>query len=147
MADQSSKAIVRRFFETISARDPGAADGILTSDYTLHMVGLPAPVRGRDAWKGVIQSYFQAFPDLTVSSQEEIAEGDRVAVRYTWSGTQRGDFMGIPATHRRVSVSGTSVFRVAGDRVAEEWHLDDVFGLLQQLGVAPTPGQPAAAAR
>jgi steroid delta-isomerase-like uncharacterized protein len=147
VATTASKTIVRRFLsETIGGRDPNAADGILTPDYTLHMVGFPAPVRGRDAWKGVIQNYFAAFPDLAVSTQEEIAEGDRVAIRYSWSGTHRGDFMGIPATQKRVSVSGMVVFRVTDDRVAEEWHLDDVLGLLQQLGAIPTPGQSAAVA-
>ena len=140
MSGQDNQAVVRRFLSTVIAeRNTEAADQVLTSDYTVHFVGLPQPIAGLSAWKQVIGGYFSAFPDLQLELQEEIAQGDRVAVRYVWTGTQRGAFMGIPATGRSVRVTGCSTFRVAGDRVAEEWHLDDTLGLLQQLGVAPAP--------
>jgi predicted ester cyclase len=69
-----------------------------------------------------------------VLTKEEIAENQRVSVRYIWSGTHRGAVMGIAPTGRHVRVA------VAADKVAEEWHLDDTLGLLRQLGVAPEPG-------
>jgi steroid delta-isomerase-like uncharacterized protein len=139
MSAQENKALVRRFLAALGAQDLTAVDDVLSSDYTLHMVGLPQPVQGLAAWKETISAYFAAFPDLEVELEDEIAEGDRVVIRYAWRGTHRGDFMGIAATGRMVRVPGTIVFRVAGDRVAEEWHLDDALGLLQQLGAVPQP--------
>ena len=140
MSGHDNKAIVRRFLSAVIAeRNPDAADQVLTPDYTVHFVGMPRPIAGLSAWQQVIGGYFSAFPDLQLELQEELAEGDRVAVRYVWTGTQRGAFMGIPATGRPVRVTGSSTFRIAGDKVAEEWHLDDTLGLLQQLGVAPQP--------
>jgi steroid delta-isomerase-like uncharacterized protein len=146
MSNQDNKALVRRFLgSVIGAHDPAAAAGVLTSDYTVHMPGLPGPVRGLDQWTGLIGSYFAAFPDLEIGLEDEIAEGDRVAIRYVWTGTHRADFMGIPATGRAVRVPGTVVFRIADARVAEEWHFDDVLGLMQQLEVGSPQSSPAAA--
>src|SRR5438045_8883421 len=89
MSNQENKALVRRFLSSvIGAHDPSAADDVLTSDYTVHMPGLPGPVRGLDQWKGLIASYFAAFPDLEVGLEDEIAEGDRVAVRSGGSGNE-----------------------------------------------------------
>jgi steroid delta-isomerase-like uncharacterized protein len=141
MSSQDSKVVVRRFLSTvIAARDPQAAAQVLTSDYAVHFVGMPQPITGLSAWQQVIAGYFSAFPDLQLELEEEIAENERVSVRYIWSGTHRGAFMGIPPTGRHVRVAGHSTFRVSADKVAEEWHLEDTLGLLRQLGVAPEPG-------
>jgi steroid delta-isomerase-like uncharacterized protein len=141
MSAQENKILVRRFLEDVIERqDLGAADAVQSDDYTLHMPGLPGPVRGLAAWKGVIAGYFEAFPDLHLTIEDEVAENDRVAIRYVWSGTQRGPFLGITPTGKAVRVPGTVVFRVADGHVAEEWHLDDMLGLLQQLGVVPAQG-------
>jgi hypothetical protein len=68
-------------------------------------------------------------------------EGDKVVCRYTWDGTQQGDFFGVAATSRRVKVSGISIYPMAGGKIVEEWWLEDLLGLIQQLGAIPTPGQ------
>ena len=139
MQPQDNKENIRRFLSTVIERhEPDAADDVLAADYTVHMVGVPEPFTGREAWKALISSYFRAFPDLTVEIQDEIAAHDRVAMRLTWSGTHRADFMGIPASGRRVRVQSSVFFRVADGRVATEWHQDDLLGLLQQLGAAPS---------
>jgi steroid delta-isomerase-like uncharacterized protein len=81
-----------------------------------------------------------AFPDLAVTPQDLIAEDDRVAVRWTASGTHLGEaaeLNGAPATGRRFSVSGVDIFRFAGGKVAERWHVEDTFELRRQLGVLP----------
>ena len=75
---------------------------------------MPQPITGLSDWKQVIGGYFSAFPDMQLEPQEEIAEGDRVAVRYFWTGTQRGVFIGIPPNGRPVRVTGSSTFRIAG---------------------------------
>jgi steroid delta-isomerase-like uncharacterized protein len=138
--EQDNREIVRRFLSTvIETHEPDAADEVLAADYTVHLVGMPEPVTGREAWKALISTYFRAFPDLSVELQDEVAANDRVATRLTWSGTHRADFMGIPATGRRVHVQSSVFFRVANGRVETEWHLDDLLGLFQQLGAAPSP--------
>ena len=131
----------------IEPHNPGAADQVLAADSTVYMVGLPEPVRGRDAWKELIGSYFRAFPDLELEIEDEVAEDDRVAMRLAWSGTHRGDFLGIPATGRRVRVQSSVTFRVVDGRVETEWHQDDVLGLLQQIGAAPSAAPVAAVSR
>jgi steroid delta-isomerase-like uncharacterized protein len=146
VSTQENKALVRRFLRDVMAtQNLDVADAVLSPDYTIHMVGLPQPVRGLINWKGLVSTYFAAFPDLDVVLDEEIAEGDRVAIRYGWTGTHRGAFMGIPATGKHVRVAGTVFFQIVDDKIAVEWHQDDVLGLLQQLDVVPAPGQPAAA--
>ncbi len=70
-----------------------------------------------------------------------IAEGDKVVIRQTWSGTHKGEFMGIPATGRRVSIAVIDIIRVADGRFVEHWGQLDMMGMMQQLGAIPAPGQ------
>jgi steroid delta-isomerase-like uncharacterized protein len=72
-----------------------------------------------------------------------VAQDDKVAVRYTLAGTHRGPFAGVPATGKRVTLSGITLFRLVDGRLAEGWGCADLFGFLQQLGALPTPGQPS----
>ena len=147
MLTQTNKETVRRFLSTaIEPHDPGAADDVLATDYTVHMVGMPEPVRGRDPWKELIGSYFRAFPDLAVEIEDEVDEDDRVPMRLVWSGTHRAEFLGVPATGRCVRVQSSVFFRVVDGQVATEWHQDDLLGLLQQLGSAPSAAPASAAA-
>ena len=84
-----------------------------------------------------------AFPDLTVTVEDLVAEGNKVAARWIWGGTHRGDMMGIPPTNKQVAATGTSIHRVAEGKIVESWFNFDALGMMQQLGVVPTPGQPA----
>jgi steroid delta-isomerase-like uncharacterized protein len=71
-----------------------------------------------------------------------VAQDDQVAVRYTLEGTHQGLFAGVPATGKRVKLSGIAIFRLADGRIAEGWGCADFLGFLQQLGALPAPGQP-----
>ena len=82
-----------------------------------------------------------AFPDFKVTIDDMIAEGDKVVVRGTWSGTHKGEFMGIPATGKSVSFGVIDTVRIAGGKMVEHWGLMDNFRLMQQLGVIPAPGE------
>ena len=73
-----------------------------------------------------------------------MAAGDKVVARYTWRGTQRGEFFGVPATGKTVAVTGLSCYRCAGGKIVEEWWLEDLLGLMQQLGAIPAPAASAA---
>ena len=81
-----------------------------------------------------------AFPDLQNIIEDMIAEGDKVMVRLAVSGTQRGEFMGIAPTNKRVSWTSIIIYRIAGGKVTERWASTDVFGVMQQLGAIPPLG-------
>ena len=73
--------------------------------------------------------------------EDVIAEGDKVAVRFTFRGTHQGELMGIPPTGKQVTISGMDINRIAGGKIAERWAVFDMLGMLQQLGVMPAPEQ------
>jgi predicted ester cyclase len=80
-----------------------------------------------------------AFPDVRVSVEDQIAEGDMVVTRWTATGTHTGELMGIPPTGRRIEISGITINRFSGGRIAEDWYQSDDLGMMQQLGVIPWP--------
>src|SRR5207248_5341565 len=82
-----------------------------------------------------------AFSDFQHTIEDQITEGDKVVTRVTASGVHTGDFLGIPPTGKRVTMTGIDLYRIAGGKIAEEWAEPDVLGPLQQLGVIPAPGQ------
>jgi predicted ester cyclase len=142
MSPEESIALIRRFSdEFINAHDPEAADVLCTPDFTIHMSGQP-PIVGVVAFKQLVAAYFAAFPDFHETTEDVFAAGDRVARRVRFMGTHAGELLGIPPTGTRVSVTSISIFRIADGKVAEEWAENDIFGMLQQLGVIPAPGQP-----
>ena len=81
------------------------------------------------------------IPDLQVTIEELVAEGDKVAVRRSYAGTHRGELLGISPTGKQVRIGGISIFRLAGGKIAEHWEQLDRLALMQQLGALPTPGQ------
>jgi predicted ester cyclase len=80
-----------------------------------------------------------AFPDARVTVEDQIAEGEMVVTRWRATGTHTGELMGIPPTERRSEISGITINRLSGSRIAEDWYQSDDFGMLQQLGVIPSP--------
>jgi predicted ester cyclase len=85
--------------------------------------------------------YLAGLPDLQVTIEELVAEGDKVAVRRSYAGTHREELLGIPPTGKQVRISGISIFRLAEAMIAEHWEQLDRLALMQQLGALPTPGQ------
>jgi len=81
-----------------------------------------------------------AFPDVRLTIEDMVAEGDKVAVRWAWSGTHRGEYMGIAPTGKEVTYTGITIHRITGGKIVESWDEVDNLGLMQQLGVAPPPG-------
>ena len=142
MSADQNKAIVRGVFdEVFNKGNLSAADEILAPDYTLHDPAAPKFTGGRKAYKQFQARYLKAFPDHRLTVEDQIAEGDKVVTRWTARGTHRGDLPGIPATGKPVTVTGITVSRISGGRIAEEWQDWDSLGMLQQLGVVPArPG-------
>ena len=85
--------------------------------------------------------YRSAFPDMQLTIEDQIAEGDKVVTRWTARGTHQGELMGIPPTGKQATVTGITVGRVANGKFVESWSNFDALGMMQQLGVVPVPGQ------
>jgi steroid delta-isomerase-like uncharacterized protein len=94
----------------------------------------------REGLKAILHAMRSAFPDLRMTVEEVVSEGDKVVQRRLYEGTHKGELFGIPASGKSVSVSQITVTRVAGGKFVEEWAETDFLGLLQQVGVAPKMG-------
>jgi predicted ester cyclase len=137
-----NKAIVRRLFEGVNGGNPGVFDELLSADYVSHGPR-PGQTAGREETKQVVAAILGAFPDSHVALEDLVAEGDRVALRVTFTGTQKGELksmtMGIlPPSGKHVLVTGMYLYRLAGGKIVEEWSNIDNLGLLVQLGLFQT---------
>jgi predicted ester cyclase len=146
-----NKRLVRRLIEEgLNENNPDVADGHFTDDYVAHIPGLPddAP-RGPEAFKQVIRIWRGAFSDWHMTIEELIGEGDFVANRFTTTGTHDGPLFGIPPTGNRMVVHSLELHRISTGKIAESWIVDDVPGILVQLGIGlnSTPGRPPAQPR
>lgn len=88
-------------------------------------------------YKGFMQMLVAAFPDLQYTAEDVIAEGDKAVVRYTFTGTQKGPFQGLPPTGKRVKIEGIGIVKVKNGRMQEFWFASDMLGMMQQLGAIP----------
>jgi steroid delta-isomerase-like uncharacterized protein len=96
--------------------------------------GLPAGLEGvRENLRRTVGT----FPDFSVTIDDTVAEGDKVVVRLTFSGTHQGGFYGMPATGKSFTISAIAIARLAGGKIAEWWQIGDTLGLLQQIGAMP----------
>jgi steroid delta-isomerase-like uncharacterized protein len=136
MSTEQNKQVSRRVFEEVlNTGDLARADDLFGAGYALHAAGFPGPL-DRDGHKAFIAGLLAAFPDWEETIDEQIAAGDTVATRATGRGTHRAEFLGVPATGRRVEVRSVNVDRIVDGRIAERWLIADVDGMMRQLGVA-----------
>jgi steroid delta-isomerase-like uncharacterized protein len=140
MPEQDNAAVVGRFIEeVINQGNLDAAKEIVQEDF-VELDPLPGQQQGREGLKEVIAMMRAAFPDIHWVSDETIAAGEKVVTRFTWTGTHRGTFLGIPATGKPVMVKGVVIDRLSGGKMADSRILMDSLGMMQQLGVVPTHG-------
>lgn len=141
MSTEDNKALIQRSYnEFFNTGNLALIDQLHSNDYVGHVIGL-LPIQGLEALKQLTSSYFRAFPDLHITLEDMIAEGDKVMTRVSWRGTHKGEFIGIPATGKQVTVTGMYEYRIADGKIAEWWDYSDDLGLMQQLGVVPALGQ------
>lgn len=132
-----TKAIMRRFYdEVINGGNLDLVDELTTSDFIDHEV-FPGLASGREGVKQFFSMMRAAFPDFRMKIEDMIAEGDKGVVRATLTGTHRGDFMGIAATGKSISVAVIDIVRFSGGKAAEHWGATDTAGMMEQLGVGP----------
>jgi steroid delta-isomerase-like uncharacterized protein len=137
----AEKALARRLMEEAwSQGHLSAVDEIVAANFTNRDPSTPDFGRGPEAYKQVIGLYRNAFPDAQFEIDDIVAEGNKVALRYTCRATHRGELIGIPPTGKQVTVTGMLVFRIAGGKIEEGWVNWDTLGLLQQLGAIPALG-------
>jgi len=136
---EENKALARRQLEEVfNKHNPGAVDEFYAPDFVNHNAP-PGMPNDREGVKAIAAMYLGAFPDVKVTSDFQLAEGDKVVMRWTGTGTHTGELMGIPATGKRIEMTGISIQRIAGGKIVEEWVESDQMGLMQQLGVVPAP--------
>ena len=136
---EENKAIARKFIRMMELGDPSIADEILAADFYSHAA--PDPTTSIEGVKATATMMKNASPDAQAHIEFQVAEGDKVVTHYKWSGTHQGEIFGIPATGKQVSWTITTTFRIADGKIREAWVNWDQWGLMQQLGVVPTPGE------
>jgi steroid delta-isomerase-like uncharacterized protein len=134
---EANKAVQRRALEEVwNQGNLDVVDELFNPDFVYHFAGLP-DIQGIEGVKQVATMYHTAFPDLHFTIEEQIAEADKLALRWTVTGTHNGEFMGLPPTGNHMTVTGISFARFADGKFAEEWTVYDTLGMMEQLGAAP----------
>ncbi len=143
MSTEANKTLARRVFEVVlNGRNLDLLDDLAAPDYIEHSP-LPGQGTGIEGIRDRYTMLFNAF-DFQFTVDDVIAEGDKVVLRWTQTGTHVGPLFGIPATGRSSRTTGIEIWRVESGKLAEHWDVVDVFGQFQQLGLLPQPsGAPA----
>ena len=143
MSTEENKALARRELEEIfgAKGNLDTADEIYSPNYISHQPAGDEDLRGPQAIKQFAAGMRQAFPDLEITIEEQIAQGDKVVTRFRTRGTHKGELWGIPATGKEVEITNMSMCRIEGGKMTEEWPAPDRLGMMQQLGIISQPGR------
>ena len=137
---EENKAILSRYIEEAwNKHNPGITDEFYAPD-VVNRSAPPGAPNDREGLKAGLGMFLGAFPDVKIMPDFLMAEGDKVAMRWTMTATHTGEWMGIPATGKRMEMTGITIARVADGKLAEVWFETDSMGMMQQLGAVPTPG-------
>ncbi|WP_306055478.1 ester cyclase [Natronococcus wangiae] len=144
---ERTKQIARKYVEDAwNEGNTGRMDDVLTKDQLYHDPTVDG-AEGLEEFKRFIRDYRNAFPDLRYDVEEYIVEGDKAAFWGRVTGTHEGTFMGLEPTGNEIDIMGIGVVRVEDGKVAERWANFDLFGMFQQLGIAPSSGTRSRAIR
>jgi steroid delta-isomerase-like uncharacterized protein len=137
-----NKAIVRQLYEEAwNKRKFEFIDLLLSPSHALHGPIFPGRSIGPDAYKQTMLIFTMGFPDLQFTIEETIAETEKAVCYWAMSGTHRGEFMGIPATGKKMSVDGITIHHITNGKIMDSYVSIDMWGMMQQLGLAPALGQ------
>lgn len=132
---EENKAIVRRLYEAINSGDYPAIGGVISDAFVDHEE-FPGFAPTKEGTLQFFKALRESFPDARMNVDDMIAEGEKVSVRATMSGTHRGEFMGIAATGKRVNVPLSDYMRLENGKLVEHWGVMDNGAMMQQLGIA-----------
>ncbi len=139
MSEEHNKEVTRRFSaEVWGEGNVALADELIAPDLVEH-TPFPAPTPGLTGHKQVLTMFRAAFPDLKVTVDEVIGEGDWTYLRWHGQGTHTGDLMNIPATGKTVQITGMDILKLENGKIKERWAEINALALMQQLGVIPGP--------
>ena len=142
MPTTANTQIIRRFTsEFINTASPALATELIAPSAVFHAPGMP-PLRGPEGYLGLLGMLRGGFPDVQWTLEDVVAEGDKVAARFTMRGTHTGVFMGVPPSGRPFIVSSMGIYRIADGQIVEEHGLPDMMGVMTQIGAVPTPNAP-----
>ena len=136
---EKNKATILRFWEEVfNERELSLIEELFTTDWVYHGVG-GQKIYGLKGLKEFLTDYYSAFPDIQVKVENLVAEGDKVVSHVTSRGTHKGELMGIAPTGKQVTVPVICISRFVGGKIVEDWEMIDLFGMMQQLDVIPSP--------
>ena len=137
--EDQNKAMMRKSYEEWNKGNPGFFMESTTPDYVYFSPsGNPNPHNREDAVESV-KLIWKGFPDVSFSIEDIMVAGDKTITRFVIRGTHQGEFMGIPATGKKIEVSGIMISRVENGKWVEEWEEMDTMGMMQQLGLELKP--------
>jgi steroid delta-isomerase-like uncharacterized protein len=138
MSEENNKTLARSSWEEIvNKHNPEAIDEFYAPDFVWHEPD--QDIQGYEQAKQFVSMYFGAFPDINVTVEDVIAEGEKAVTRWTMRGTHRGELMGIAPTDKQIELKGITIHRIEGGKIVEEWERYDNLGVMQQLGVVEQP--------
>ena len=126
----------RRWVDALNRGDASIAGEIFAEDCLIHITGSPEPLHGPAAFGEMVQGLLTAFPDLHFTIEDQVSAGDKVAMRWTATGTHTGPLGQVPATAKSITIDGIILDRVVAGKVSERWEQWDQSRMLQQLGLA-----------
>jgi steroid delta-isomerase-like uncharacterized protein len=139
MSVEENKDLSRRWLEGIWGKgNLATVDELAGAGFVWHWA--PVGVAGdREGYKQFVRMNFAAVSDVSSVTEDIVAEGDKVASRWTWRATHKGEFMGVPPTGKQMTLTGMCINRIVDGKIVEEWGEMDMLGVMQQLGAAPPP--------
>jgi steroid delta-isomerase-like uncharacterized protein len=140
MSTEQNKALAHQFIEEVlNQGNMSRINDLLAPDFVEHEEVPPGVPRNREGVAMLLTMLRSAFPDFKATIGDVIAEGDKVVVRMTWTGTQQGEFMGMPPSGKPMSIGVIDIFRMDEGKLVEHWGLSDTMSMMEQLGVMPAP--------
>lgn len=130
---QNKAVVLRSEAELWSKGNLATADQLYSPHFVCHFIA-GIEWKGLKGIKSAVQSHRASFPDWTEHVDDIVAEGDRVAIRITSTGTQLGEFKGLAPTGRKITIQEFHIYRLSGGKIVEQWGMPDVQGLMTQLG-------------
>jgi steroid delta-isomerase-like uncharacterized protein len=135
MSEVNKVLVLRGWEEIVNQKNLDAFDEFYAADAVHHEPD--QDLQGLEEVKQYTAMYFEAFPDMSVSVEDLIAEGDKVVSRYAYLGTHQGELQGIAPTNKHIEKEGITIHRIEGGKIVEEWEQYDKLSFLQQLGAVP----------
>lgn len=139
MSVENNKAIARRFIQVWGDGNLDVVDELAAPSLVVRYPTIPQVIQGSRAFRHVLAGFRSAFPDSALRVEEEIAEGEKVVIRWSFSGTHKGDILGVPPTDKKVTWTGITIYRIVDGKVVEEQGEEDFAGFFRQVGLVRQP--------